>query len=282
MPKSTREMVFDAAEALLKEGVKPSQQNVRDRIGKGSATTIHKALNEWWGGLSARLDHQQKYSDVPDFLSKTLLDVWQQALERSQAVLEKDQQAIKDSLLQKQSELDELTVQSQQRTEKIASQLAQAYDRIDEQQQRLDQLQADNLELEKRLVEAGGSNQQLTRQNKTLEKIVAQLERRLNAEGSAFSDLSSSSSSYSKDSYLTNNPNGSDGADLKKENNNLKATVEKLDSRLAEKESLLAMNQDELLEVKRRLYRLESNTDGQLNAKDTEIERLLALLADKR
>ncbi len=74
---------------------------------------------------------------------------------------------------------------------------------------------------------------------------------------------------------------------------NLKTTVSNLDGQLLERDSQLKDSQDELLEIKRRFYRLESGLEGQqaqkegemqgkIQAKDQEINRLLALLADNR
>ena len=288
MQKTTRELVFDAAEALLKEGIKPSQQNIRERIGRGSATTIHKALNEWWGSLSARLDHQQQEAKLPEFLSKSLVELWQQALERSRAEVDKEQQLIKESLLEKRKELDSSAEHSRQQTEQIASQLNQAHQRIAELQDRLDQIQKENIELERQIVAESSRSQEQARQIKAQDKIIAQLEKNSAGAGAASKSRKS----------IRINPQHADKKEnllnfgFEEENQNLKSAIENLDRRLVEREQQLSASQDELLEAKRRFYRLESNADGQvalaeaklegqLTAKDAEIERLLALLADK-
>jgi chromosome segregation ATPase len=43
----TREQIIQAAEALAAEGVNPSMQAVRDRLGGGSYATISPALRDW-------------------------------------------------------------------------------------------------------------------------------------------------------------------------------------------------------------------------------------------
>lgn len=43
----TRDEVFRTADALKAEGVRPSAMKIRDRLGRGSASTIQPWLVEW-------------------------------------------------------------------------------------------------------------------------------------------------------------------------------------------------------------------------------------------
>ena len=63
---ATYERVFEAADQMLANGQRSSQQNVRDTLDTGSLTTINKALNDWWQGLGERFVEQRKRPDIPE------------------------------------------------------------------------------------------------------------------------------------------------------------------------------------------------------------------------
>ncbi len=80
MTTTKRENIYEIADELLRQGIKPTQQNVRDRLGSGSLTTINKALNEWWGGLGQRLDAQTNGYDLPEPVIKLASKIWSDAV----------------------------------------------------------------------------------------------------------------------------------------------------------------------------------------------------------
>jgi NACalpha-BTF3-like transcription factor len=82
MPRKsdTRDKVFEAADLILLEGGKPTQQNVREKIGVGSISTINSALNEWWSSLSQRMNAAQQESDLPEPVLRVAEQLWGQAL----------------------------------------------------------------------------------------------------------------------------------------------------------------------------------------------------------
>ena len=45
-----------AADALLREGERPTIEKVRLKIGRGSPNTINPLLDTWWSRLAGRLD----------------------------------------------------------------------------------------------------------------------------------------------------------------------------------------------------------------------------------
>ena len=45
-----------AADALLREGQRPTIEKVRQKIGRGSPNTVNPLLDAWWSRLAARLD----------------------------------------------------------------------------------------------------------------------------------------------------------------------------------------------------------------------------------
>jgi hypothetical protein len=43
----TEDQVFTVAQALMDSGVRPTSAKIRERLGKGSATTIQAMLERW-------------------------------------------------------------------------------------------------------------------------------------------------------------------------------------------------------------------------------------------
>lgn len=85
---STNRLAKTAATELLKEGVKPTQQNVRARIGTGSITTINKALNEWWRDLGVELKRQQEVPGLPGDVAERMKELWGCAVSVASSALE--------------------------------------------------------------------------------------------------------------------------------------------------------------------------------------------------
>ncbi|TVQ71597.1 MAG: hypothetical protein EA373_04220 [Oceanospirillales bacterium] len=77
---NTHQAVFKAADTLLEQGVRPTQQNVRDLIGSGSITTINKALGDWWGSLSERLNRRHDHPELPEPVIRLANQTWDRAL----------------------------------------------------------------------------------------------------------------------------------------------------------------------------------------------------------
>ena len=293
MNKSTYELVFEAADELLREGVRPSQQNVRARTGKGSATTIHKALNDWWQGLSARIYRTDENNELPEFLTSALLDIWNQAQQRAQHQLFEQQKSIKEEADVEREAMKALKAEAREKTEKLITKLDRAYQRIEQLQDDLEQSRKENLQLERSLIKESTSLADHQREIKSQEKVIKKMEQQLSQKPPVNQNIPSNNINKTPHDVdykenIIENMNA-----LAKENENLKSAMSKLDSKLAERESLLSSSQDELLDSKRRYYRLESGLEseaalkeasfqGEINAKNREIERLLALVADKR
>lgn len=73
---------------LLAEGVRPTQQNVRERLGSGSISTINRALNDWWESLAQRMREQQARPDLPEPVVDAANKMWQQALAYAENALQ--------------------------------------------------------------------------------------------------------------------------------------------------------------------------------------------------
>jgi len=89
----TRSATKAAADALLAEGLRPTVASVRQRIGRGSASTINAALQDWWQGLAERFA-QGPRPDVPEPAWRAAVAVWNAALEAADARLAADRRAL--------------------------------------------------------------------------------------------------------------------------------------------------------------------------------------------
>lgn len=129
---STREKVFEIADELLTEGVRPTQQNVRERIGSGSLTTINKGLNEWWAALGQRMREGQQGRDIPEAVIRLSSRLWTEAL----ANAERQYQSVREK------ELKELSINADnlaQERMRYSSQLADLNKLILDQKQIISQ-----------------------------------------------------------------------------------------------------------------------------------------------
>lgn len=83
----TRDLVNQAATALLSNGTKPTVSNVLALIGKGSATTINSALNGWWQDLGKRVSGLHRHSALPDHVAEQANVLWLVALKEAEGAL---------------------------------------------------------------------------------------------------------------------------------------------------------------------------------------------------
>lgn len=105
MSTEKRSQIYEIADQLLREGVKPTQQNVRDRLGSGSLTTINRALNEWWEQLGSRLEAQTQGFDLPDPVVKQVNRLWSEALAYADRASNQRVEALQKRLAEAQAEL---------------------------------------------------------------------------------------------------------------------------------------------------------------------------------
>ncbi len=71
-----------AADALLREGERPTIAKIREKIGRGSPNTINPLLDAWWKRLAARLDAgPAALHRLPETVAHVAEALWMQALE---------------------------------------------------------------------------------------------------------------------------------------------------------------------------------------------------------
>ena len=108
MSTEKRSQIYEIADQLLREGVKPTQQNVRERLGSGSLTTINRALNEWWGQLGSRLEAQTQGFDLPDPVVKQVNRLWSEALAYADKASNQRVESLQIKLADAQAGLDSI------------------------------------------------------------------------------------------------------------------------------------------------------------------------------
>lgn len=81
MTQVTPESVATAAWELQRAGENPSVRAVTDKLGSGSATTIHKHLKAWKEQMAQRARREP----MPEVLARAQEDAWQLALDQAQA-----------------------------------------------------------------------------------------------------------------------------------------------------------------------------------------------------
>jgi len=89
-PRITREEVYSTADALLLEGVRPTIDRVRVRLGRGSPNTINEYMDAWWTKLGSRLRDLpgQEFPHLPERVAVSLQKLWNEALEAAHDVLQ--------------------------------------------------------------------------------------------------------------------------------------------------------------------------------------------------
>ncbi len=138
---STYQKVFIAADELLANGQRPTQQSVRDLLGTGSLTTINKALNAWWQSLGERLQMQRQRPDIPEPVFEMANGIWERALAHSEAENAAKRQALELEFADKLAAL-------RQREASLISNKATGYSVTDTQsEQKVIQLTDENLRL---------------------------------------------------------------------------------------------------------------------------------------
>jgi hypothetical protein len=173
MPKKsdTRDKVLDAADSLLQEGIRPTQQNVRERIGSGSITTINSALNAWWRTLSDRINRKDQHPNLPEPVISAANQLWDQALAYAYHSLNKEREEIQSLLLVRKEQGSSQVEQLRSTVDQLQQQSTRVRTQNDELKEQYLQLQQKLMESETALIRATSERDDLHRKNKQQEII---------------------------------------------------------------------------------------------------------------
>lgn len=140
MKRDTQKTAQEVADQLLMEGVRPTQQNVRERMGSGSITTINKALNIWWKDLGQRLKANTSHPMLPDPVAESASKLWLQALAYAEKNLENRRSELESEYRKKLKETSQESREEQQELRDLRGQcirLLQENERINSEKHSL-------------------------------------------------------------------------------------------------------------------------------------------------
>jgi hypothetical protein len=102
-----------AADALLRQGTKPSVAALRERLGGGSPNTIAPLLSKYWETLGRRLESgPESLERVPESLARVTELLWRRALDEARERLKilSSPDAPRDALVALQEQIMKLSV----------------------------------------------------------------------------------------------------------------------------------------------------------------------------
>lgn len=145
MSDSTREATKRMADALVLEGIEPTTLLIRERLGRGSNSTITAALKEWRedrglpdnkGALSGLVQHPA-LAEMPSTLAEAMSQLWVQAVAEAQSSLATERRALEG---EKAAVLEAIR-DSQSRLEQTSDRLRYVNDRLLASEQLVNELQ---------------------------------------------------------------------------------------------------------------------------------------------
>ena len=106
--------VWQAADALLLAGDRPTIERVRQQLGRGSPNTVSPHLDTWFRGLGARIKDPQAFAApaaVPDSIQQAAVHFWQVALANARAQVDSDLAGERNELAETQRRLEEVRLE---------------------------------------------------------------------------------------------------------------------------------------------------------------------------
>lgn len=95
-----------AADALLREGQRPTIEKVRRKIGRGSPNTIYPLLDAWWSRLAGRLDAgPAALHRLPEPVAQAAEGLWLTALEEARRRVQLESGSTRKALARERQDL---------------------------------------------------------------------------------------------------------------------------------------------------------------------------------
>lgn len=190
----TTEQIHQTADKLAKQGIKPTQTNVREALGGGSFTTIAEALRTWRQEQETVTQLQAVVipQDITDRTQTLTAQIWETAQQLANERLAKEREALehKEALMTAEveeaqqivktleAEQTELTAQLDDLTSKAtagAEQLEQEQDNNRKQAEQIKQLEIQLTAQQERADDLAKRLDQQTQANKKQADTIAQL-----------------------------------------------------------------------------------------------------------
>lgn len=180
--QTIQDAVWQAADQLMAQGIRPTVANVREITQRGSAGTINDALKEWWQDLAKRMSVQSVHPEIPESVAALMQQLWQLALTEGEAAFDQ----FKQESVQKVDFSEKARIAALERQQHVENQLSVAEARIESLQSNEQKLktmlateQALRTQAEQQLAAAQQANEKAVAELKTgknqLEKELALL-----------------------------------------------------------------------------------------------------------
>src|SRR5471032_772823 len=101
--------VWQAADALLLAGERPTIERIRQHLGRGSPNTVSPHLDIWFRGLGARITDPQAFAApaaIPDAIQQAAAHFWQVALATARAQVDSELTAERECLVDARAQLE--------------------------------------------------------------------------------------------------------------------------------------------------------------------------------
>jgi hypothetical protein len=120
-----------AADALLREGQRPTIEKIRAKIGRGSPNTVNPLLDAWWSRLAGRLDAgPAALHRLPEPVLHAAEGLWLQALEDARRRASVGQGSRKASMAKDRQDLEIRSHVLAIREKELADRLRQSESRV--------------------------------------------------------------------------------------------------------------------------------------------------------
>jgi chromosome segregation ATPase len=167
----THSRAIEVADKLLEEGIRPTQQNVRERLGTGSLTTINRALNDWWHTLAERIQRRNEHPELPEPVVQLANQTWNRALayaehrfNQQRAAIERQQAELQQAVEAQRSGGETALLEAQKQN----ARLLERCERLADDKHRLEKR---ILELEEQVIRLGMERDQTQHEIKQLQKL---------------------------------------------------------------------------------------------------------------
>lgn len=267
----TKDQIIETANQLASENIKPTQTNVRERLGGGSFTTIAEALREWRADQDQTAQLQQVVipSDITDRTQVLIAQVWETAQTLANDRLVKEREALEHKEALINAEIDEAN--------KVIETLENEQAELTAQ---LDKLTNDNSLLNGKNNELESFNNSLNTQLTTEKARSHQLQARLDEQIAKIEHLTAELATATANAttaqvQATEHAQRADKATAELQNTHIEnakliGTADTLKEQLTKYEALTATQAEKITSLSAQLARLE-----QIEKENNELKRVI-------
>jgi hypothetical protein len=189
-PRISRDDVFQAADALLIEGNRPTIDRVRMRLGRGSPNTINDHLDSWWARLGSRLRDLpgKEFPQLPERASQALQLLWTEALDGAREALRGSLADQEQALAQRQEALAKWERQLSDREQAAATGQAAIEETVQMARDQLAVVNRTVASLEATLLERDIQQEETRTRIEGLEASCEELQEKIETQASAHQD----------------------------------------------------------------------------------------------